>query len=324
MSTANRTGLRDRILEQIPGYSAAVSREQALRTLTLQSLNGIGNAAELETDYHRKITDAVAAGAKDLVAVRDAYVADMTGMRARAEFHQLAVRVMEQSRIDAQQAMETNTAVAFDVLRTELDGLVNDMHANRKIITEHPTNAEQALTTGGSKAAANWKTVTDLLGRYDEIHHEYYQWVSRDHGTHLAAQIPVICGQTRRFLEVEPAWLHRRAVTPAPGNSTNSDIAAWLNRRQSVEFHADDAQRTSPWPNAYRPSEWLLIVVDNEPWLPDADSLTACHAVANEMLRSTTSADGSWFYNRLNELTRLGAHADLEAPTTDRRTASHA
>ncbi len=324
MPAPNRTGLRDRILAQIPGYSAAVSRERELRSLTLQSLNGIGNAAELETEYHRKITDAVDAGATDLAAVRDAYVSDVTGLRARAEFHQLAVRVMEQSRIGAQQALESNTSVAFDVLRGELDALVNDVHTHRKLIGEHPTNAEQALATGGSKAAANWKTVTDLLGRYDEIHREYYTWVSRDHGTHLAAQIPVICGQTRRFLEVEPAWLHRRAVTPSPSHSTSA-IAAWLNPRRSINIHADDPHRTSPWPNAYRPSEWLLIVVDNEPWLPDADTLTACHALADEMLRNTTSADGSWFYNRLNELTRLGAHVDLEAPaTTDRRTAIHA
>lgn len=321
--SANKTGLKDRILDRIPGYHDALNRERALRSLTLQSLNDLGNGGELESAYYAKIKDAVDSGAKDLNAVRDAYVADLNGMRARAEFHQLAVRVMEQSRVDAQHALETNTAVAFDVLRAELDALVTDVHANRKIITDHPTNAEQALTTGGPKAAASWKTVTDLLGRYDEIHREYYTWVSRDHGTHLPAQVPVICGQTRRFLEVEPAWLHQRAITPAPGTSTTSDVAQWLDSKQGIDFNADDLQRTSPWPHAHRPSQWLLIVVDNEPWLPDAATLTACHSMAGEMLRSTTSADSSWFYNRLGELTRLGAHIDIEAPAnTERRTAS--
>lgn len=321
--SANKTGLKDRILAQIPGYHDALNRERALRALTLQSLNDLGNGGELESAYYAKIKAAVDSGAKNLNAVRDAYVADLNGMRARAEFHQLTVRVMEQSRIDAQQALATNTSVALDVLRAELDTLVSDVHSKRDIVAAHPVNAEQALTTGGSKAAANWKIVIDLLGRYDEIHREYYDWVSREHGTHLPAQTPVVCGQTRRFLEVEPVWLHRRATTPAPGNSTDSDLAAWLNKRQDATFQPEDLQRTSPWPHAHRPSEWLLIVVDNEPWLPDAATLTACRAMADEMFRSA-SAGSSWFYNRLNELTGLGAHVDLDTANNQTRMASHA
>ncbi|KRD04953.1 hypothetical protein ASE48_20140 [Mycobacterium sp. Root265] len=323
---ANQTGLKDRILSQIPGYQTALERERRLRTLTLQSLDNLGNGADLESAYYAKVAEAVDGGATDLNSVCDAYVADLNGMRARAEFHQLAVRVMQQARTDADHALTTGSDTALDILRSELDTLVTDVHKHRALIVAHPVNAEQALTTGGPKAASDWKAVTELLGRYDEIHREYTEWVSRQHETHLPTHIPVACGQTRRFLEIEPAWLHRRATTPAPDGSNNHDIAAWLNQHGATDLNPEDMQRNSPWPHAHRPSEWLLIVVDNQPWLPDAATLTACHALADEMFRTAAYSGTSWFYNRLAELTELGASTDLAAPapTTNQRIATHA
>lgn len=327
MTKANRTGLKDRILDQIPGYRTVVERERRLRTLTMQGLNAIGNASDIAVDYYEKIAQAVDSGADSLTDIRDQYMTDLNGLRARAEFHQLAVRVMQQAQADANVILSSNTDLALNILRAELDTLMTEVRKHRAVIAAHPATAEQALSSGDPKAADNWRTVTGLLGRYDEIHNEYNQWITRqdDTGRGVAFAATVI-GQMARFLEAEPFWLHRRSITPAPDGGNNGPIKAWLDAAQGFTLTPEDNPRTGLWPHAHAPSQWLLMVADNEPWLPDADTLFACLDLAEDMFRSSATAGASWFYSRIAELAEHGAHTDLNDPaaTDDRKVHANA
>lgn len=318
MPTKTKTSvpLRDRILDQIPDYRSALLRADALRSLTLRGLD-LGNTGTIDTAYYAKISDAVTNGADNLDDLRDQYTADITGMQARSQFHALVVRIMQQSRADAETALGDNTDVALDYLRSELDTLMVDVRNNRTLIDNHPATAEAALSAG-PQAAQDWATVTTLLGRYDEIRREHLAWVRRQSGDMSNAAFATI-GQTARFLEADPTWLYRRATTPAPSYGWDpavTTITAWLDgtRMDGTRMTVDpaEAQRDGIWPNTIRPTQWLLTVADNNPWVPDGPTITACQNTADELLRNTTNTGASWFLRSIATLTEHGAITDLQ------------
>lgn len=310
MTTKKTPALRERILDEIPGYRAAMHRFDTLRRLTLSGLDDIGNATTIEVAYYDKISAAVANGVDSLHDLREQYTADVTGMQARSQFHALAVRIMQQSRTDAETALSDNADVALDYLRSELDTLMADVRKSRTLIANHPASAEVALTAGGPTAAHDWQTVTTLLGRYDEIRREHLAWVRRQSGDANTAAFATI-GQVARFLEADPAWLYRRATTPVPGTGNNPTIAAWLDGTR-ITVDPAEANRDGIWPNTIRPSQWLLTVADNDPWVPNADTITACHNTADEMFRNTVNTGTSWFISRIATLAEHGAITDLQ------------
>ena len=302
--------LKERILDAIPNYRSTLERARALSTLTLSGLDGMGNISDLNVAYYDRISTAVDSGVSDLTALRDAYAADVSALQGKGQFHQLAVQVMQHARNAATQLLVDHADVALGILRGELDTLMGDVDRNRPAITTQALSAEHAIAAG-TQAVTDWQTVNALLARYDEIRREHRDWVKRQGGDN---QMPgfVAVGQTARFLDVDPTWLYRRATTTAPTGGDTTTITAWLNRHRGTTIDPGDAHRTDVWPNTYRPNEWLLIVADNDPWLPDADIINGCYGIADEMFRNAINSTPTWMLSRLAELTTLGATTNLQ------------
>lgn len=300
--------LRERTLDQIPGYRKAIERSRRLQRLTLQAVNSIGNLGDLNVAYHQQIADAVDNGTTDLTQLRDLYAADVAALQGRAQFHNLAITVQQQARDEAAELLTRHADIALDYLRDELNSLMTEVRKHRTIIDNHPATAEAAIERG-TKAAANWKTVTDLLGRYDDIRREHREWLKRQHGDHVHSFHTV--GQISRFLEAEPAWLLRRRTTSPPAGGRERDIAAWFNSATG-DVNPEDGRRNDIWPHSHRPNKWLLIVADNDPWLPDANTITTAANAADELFKNNdTATTAHWFRSRVTVLTDLGAQLDL-------------
>lgn len=308
MPTNKTAPLRERILEQIPGYAAATNRERALRLLSLQGVDTVGNRTDIDTDFADRIARAVDAGTTDLTELRADYAAAITGLEARSSFHRLAIDVMQRARDDANQLLADHADVALDYLRGKLDQLFADVAKNRTAIEQHPDSAEAAITAG---ATTGWTLVNELLGRYDEIRKEHRAWVIRQSGAPGTPGFATI-GQARRFLEIDPGWLHRRAAATPP--TQDDTLAAWFRKTAAVE--PSDVNRTTIWPATYRPSNWLLTVADNDPWLPDADTIAECHTLADELFRTAGTASPSWTLSRLAILAEHGAITELTPANT--------
>ncbi|WP_197382647.1 hypothetical protein [Mycolicibacterium mengxianglii] len=312
--------LHKQILDVIPGYRNAIERRETLRKL-MRTNTWVG---DFEATFRAKIADAVDTGATNLDDLRAEYTAARQEWKATGEFNVLITNAYHDADNAVAQTLSGGTAAALDYLRVEMDTLMADVRKNRDVITAHPSSAEQALDT--PSGAKNWRTVTSLLGRYADLRNEHHSWIRRD-GNIKGFEV---CGQFTKLL-ADPHWQYRRATSPGK-RATDSQIAAWFaggttkpNPTQSwPEFvasqakDATDVDRPDIWPQSVRPNTWLLIVADNDPWLPDADTIAEVHRITTELFTRpmTESADNRWFYRLISELAQYGVDLGITAPPT--------
>ena len=305
--------LKDRIHAEIPGYDTALARERALRTLTIANMNAMGNVGDVNADYYHRVSAAVDNGVTDLDDLRESYAAEVSKLQARAGFQQLCVSLMQQSHTDADTALTDHTDIAFDVLRAELDAIMADVDKHRAIIQAHPATAEEALNAGPN-GAKNWQTVTSLLARYDELRREHRTWALRQIGETTAPGFATI-GQVRTFFDTDPTLLHARATTRAPSDGDGA-LSTWLSQSPTGIDPADASRRDGNiWPSSYRPADWLLLVADNQPWVPDGHTINACHRITADVFLNAPHWRPSTTLARLAELSQHGAITNLPTLT---------
>ncbi|MGV0718543.1 hypothetical protein ABQE93_24365 [Mycolicibacterium sp. XJ662] len=304
-----KTSLRERVLDEVPGYRQAQRRHLRLTEL----FQIVGTPLN---ELNRGYIDRICAAADDetvssLDDLAGAYATDWQQHSGRLEFFRLVGAERDRAADHTKTAMAQGADSALEFLRGELKALVADIVENRETVNAHPNSAAKVLASDAG-AADRWHLVTVLISRYEEIRTEHRRYVNLQQGEHIQGYATV--GQCARFLEVDPYWRHQRATTPGHA-STDPAIAAWFNNRPR---RGQNTGNTGIWPVGYSQSQWLLIVADSEPWLPDADTIDHAHRLAEQLFlgRKTYNrpAEVKEFYRLVTELRNLGAVVDVAAP----------
>lgn len=303
--------LRERVRDAIPGYRTAQNRHKRLQN-DMIALPDVG-LADLDADYQNRIWQAIDNGAENLHDLRASYIADRQKLMAQGEFHVLVVNSSRQAYYAAETAESAGADHALDFLRAELDTLMADVNDHRAILAAHPTTAEAAMNAGAD-GLDRWKRAEDLIRRYDELRTEHQRYVRLQSGNQ-PADFAVI-GQFAGFLEAEPYWRYCRSIRSAE-HSTDPAIAKWLSTQPGdAEYH-----RKSTWPATMSRADWLLVVADNDPWLPDAAHIDRLAQRAEQLFakgrsyRSGIEING--FRANMADLKALGANIDFVLEPTD-------
>lgn len=291
--------LKERVLDQIPPYRGLQNRRDRLRSL----LRIVPPASDLNLAYAEQITAAADAGAENLDDLRDRFAADRQNWSTAAEFNALVRDAWFQASSDTENAQKAGASIALDYLRGELENLMAEVREHREVLQAHPDSAEQAIGAGPA-GLKNWKLVSELIGRYQELRTEHRVYVNLQFGGTVKGFDT--CAQSARFLEIDPWWRRCRSTG---GTCPDTQIAAWMHCRDPrAEGH-----RTNIWPHSYTHAQWLLAIADNDPWLPDANTIDRANLIATDLLARmpSNSIEIASFYRRLDELNQLGARADI-------------
>ncbi|BAX96317.1 hypothetical protein MSTE_00982 [Mycobacteroides stephanolepidis] len=304
--------LKERVLDQIPRYRELQNRRDRLRSL----LRIVPPASDLNLAYAEQITAAADTGADNLDDLRDRFAADRQNWTAAAEFNTLVRDAWYHASSETENAQKASVPIALDYLRGELTALMNEVREHREVLQAHPDSAEEAIGAGPA-GLKSWKTVNTLIDRYQELRTEHRVYVNLRFGGTVKGFDT--CAQSARFLEMDPWWRRCRSTG---GTCNDTRIAAWLHNR---EHHAE-GNRTNIWPHSYTQPQWLLAVADNDPWLPDANTIDRANQIATELLgrMPSNNSEITSFYRRIAELTALGAVVDLTTPDTAPATTAHA
>lgn len=300
------TALKDRVRDEIPGYRAAQRRSDRLRAM----LGTPAGTIDLDATYTKRISEAIDGGAENLDELRAAYVTDLQQVTAAAGFHTLMVRSHRQAYDAADAAERAGTDHALDFLRTELATLMEEVDEHRAVLASHPENAEAAINAGAD-GLDRWKIAEDLISRYAELRSEHRRYCMLQDGQplHFAT-----IGQCAGFLEADPYWARLRS-TRGGSNSTDAAIAAWMSTQAGGEPH-----RNGIWPDTISRADWLLIVADNEPWLPDAGHIGELgHRCEQLFVVNRSYRNGleiSSFRDSMTRLTELGATTTFALEST--------
>lgn len=299
--------LRERVLDAIPGYRQAQARHDRLIALT-QIVPTVHEA--LDAGYIEQIAAAADNESASLDDLAASYALDRQTWAAKVEFQKLVIATREQARTAAESAKVYGATEALDFLRDELDTLMAEVDKHRAPVAAHPNTAEEAIRGGGTK---QWELVEGLIARYAELRAEHRKYVTLQSGE--VARGFAVCGQIARFLEADPYWRYRRATCPGHA-STDPSIATWFTQSGTGEAH-----RTNIWPLGIPRNQWLLTVADNQPWLPDADTIIQAHYLAEELFAGAksyrTMPEIGGFQRRISELNDLGVTTTITSATAD-------
>ncbi|WP_370501196.1 hypothetical protein NWT09_14115 [Mycolicibacterium sp. jd] len=278
MATATVTtpNLKEAVLDHIPGYRRAENRHKRLQKL----IRIVPNETELKRDYRARIFAAADADVDSLDDLRQDYITDRAIWQGAAAFAEQVSQALRQASEDMKTARLTGSRAALDYLRTQLDDLMAEVREHRDIIATHPKSAEHVINAGNA-AQKNWNLVEGLISRYDELRaaHRDYVRIQTDGS---AGQDFATCGQIATFIDHDPSWLYRRGTAPG-SQSQVEEIRAWFNASRGRVKPAD-VNRVDIWPQSYRASQWLLIVADNQPWLPDGTTIKRSAQTANQLM----------------------------------------
>jgi len=291
--------LKDRVLDEIPGYRAAEQRHDHLRA----QMRITPAVSDMSRPYVDRISKAGDAG-QDLDELRDEYAAEYQRWASDVEFNQLINYAREGALAAANSAKSVGTDYALDFLRDELDALMTDVASHRDILASRPVDAETAINAGGD-GLKRWQIAEDLISRYAELRAEHLRYTFTGNPNAAGHRYFGVIGQIAGFLEAEPYWLRLRSTNSAE-HSIDPAIATWLATKPGGEFH-----RTGIWPATISRAEWLLIVANNKPWLPDAEDIARLGDRAEQLFsgRHTyrNALDVRRFRDCITELTALGA-----------------
>ncbi|MCB0928623.1 MAG: hypothetical protein U0R77_14440 [Mycolicibacterium insubricum] len=299
--------LRARVLDALPGYRQQEHRHDQLRAMHQNIPTAPGAFAN---DYLERIAAAADNDGRDLDTLATSFATDRAAWAAAAEFNGLISQARDRAWHAMQSAEATGAETALNFLRSELDTLAAEVNEHRTAVENHPNTAEQAIATGTGQA--QWNLVDGLISRYNEIRNEHRRYVKLQSDGNEPRGF-VFVAQSAKFLEVDPYWLHRRAATNGR-NSTDPAIAAWF---ASIGGAQTEYARNGIWPTMPR-NRWLLTVTDNHPWLPDAATINAAYATADDLFTAgrtfRNAYENAGHHRRLEQLHQLGAITDCHTP----------
>ncbi|BBZ64959.1 hypothetical protein MINS_03880 [Mycolicibacterium insubricum] len=310
--------MKDAVLDQLPGYRAAEHRENRLKK-ELPALAAAGIPVSLRyLDVVRERLDGD--GPLDLRQMCADYGNEYTAQLGRHEFHQMLATELTDLHHQKATLLANHADVALDFLRGQLDQLMAAVRDNRERIAGQPASADAALAAG-KNAVADYQLVQGLIGRYVEIRAEHRRYAAGNRGAGggvgaFGRPFDTV-GEVARFLEVVPYWQQRRGTTPAR-NSTEPAIRAWFNASHAGAMQVDSYGNSSM--NAVPANQWLLTVADNDPWLPDGDTIQRAYDFADQLFAPGRSynrrTEIEMFWSHVANLAELGVTTDLPEPAS--------
>lgn len=278
--------LLHRALAAIPEYD---SLGQAIETLERRAAE-LAEAAKADAhpeELRAEVRADVVAGNPVPANVGDRLIE--AEQRQRARTHELQLVGQRYGRTGSgligeligqrQELPRHESAPAFDVLRAELDEILDAVHRVDAALASVVTQ-DEALRAGADQAA--WHELLGLVDRYDALRRAQYDLTVQAMGGPQTGQ------QVRHLLEdagylanldkIDPAWRYYQ-TPPPPAEPGGRPFAAqppadWIVLRDSPWPAAKLTRDNGPWPTE-SPEAYLrwLVTDDPQPWLPDVDQL---------------------------------------------------
>jgi hypothetical protein len=259
----------------IPGYAEAKTAVDTIKTWRAPQLVTAG--AE-----RRRIAAELAAAAKAGQAMPPDLVERLEADQRRGALQSEVALLITETLTQAQQELKQTAAAGihdgYQFLQHRLDELCDEVRTDRDTLTALiGVDADAAIRSG---RVEQWQRAEQLVDRYAEIRHAHYVLISMEN-LGVQRHVFAVSGQLEDPCDTDPFWVTRRMYN---SGLTRSDLpdpeyrrhVDWLIAAQGrpVENH----QRSDVFPSTMTPINWLLTLVDHNPWVPDATTLADAHA----------------------------------------------
>ena len=286
--------LRDRIREANSAYKHQTGLHSRLMQFAQTQTAG---------DVNRDFIVRLEAG-EDPAKLRDEYIDAKVRADAEHQYRGLISQMLQ--RVDTQSAEARFADEALDLCRDELDAIMGRVAKNRPLIEQHPATIEAALAAG---SLDDWQTVEQILDDYDALRVEYRRQIRLQDAGLTGPKIGAV--ECRHFVDLDLYFVNMRRRTSILNGYPDSQILAWFR-----------PERTSTGSRA----EHLLLIADNEPWLPDANELNQINRVVEQLCShqwhtGNLGRDRQIFDGYQSQLKNIVFNEPLPEPTLTRRLA---
>ncbi|MGB3699315.1 MAG: hypothetical protein WBA05_17950 [Gordonia sp. (in: high G+C Gram-positive bacteria)] len=195
---------------------------------------------------------------------------------------------------------------ALDLCRDELATIMSRVTKHRALLEQHPATIDAALAAG---SLDDYRTVEQILDDYDALRVEYGRQIRLQDAGLTGPKIGAV--ECRHFVDVDLYFVNKRRRASILEGYPDEQILAWFRPEQiSTSSRA----------------EHLLLIADNEPWLPNADELGKVnHAVdqlcAHQWHTGNLGRDRHLFADYQAQLNNIVFNEPLPEPALTRRLA---
>lgn len=170
----------------------------------------------------------------------------------------------------ARRLVRTHVDDAYTVLAGHLTKLYREVDKHRGDLTGS-TTAEAAIRSGTPTAFTQGD---DLCRRYEQIRAAHAEML-RIEDPAIGTPALIHAGQIRNAVEHEPYWhsIRRRSATQVGLDHHSNRIADHLGWLKNAPATGQHDRRSTIWPDDRPHLDWLLLLAEHEPFVPDAAEL---------------------------------------------------
>jgi hypothetical protein len=278
------TNLRQRVLEAIPGYTEAITRNENGR-VQMRSLREGLRFEQAYAEMRDQIIALLDAGDPVPVDIgKDVAQAELDD-RALTLRAQVIAQVTPNTRDFRNDLLNTGADAGCAALSRELATLVEQV----KEIAPHLTGittATQAINAGG-KAVDAWRRVTGVVSDYDEIR-KLQQEIYTASLTHIGSEDAYKVSLVAESMDVVPYWVNRRKDSASVSKASTPAAMAyrkWMLTANAAWVATDNA---SWWPTQDQEQHLFHIAMNLTPWVPTPSEIEELLRLAG---RATASVD---------------------------------